>query len=206
MSSPEYLVMSERIAGLEQEQRRLLSECRRWRRVGTGMLAGLLVVALAGAKAVSDLQTVEAGHFVLRDTDGRIRAALAIRPDGTPGLGFFDAKGTPRMSFDLAADGAPGVNLYDTNGILKGALAIRPDGTPGLGLFGTEGKVGLSLDITPKGTPGVNLFDPAGQVRGALAIRPNGTPGLGLFDERGNVLASFEAAVPQAAPARPNVQ
>lgn len=193
--------LQERLDGLELEHRKLIRECRRWRRTGVGLLAGAVLLVLAGAKAASELSTVEAGHFVIRDGEGRMRAALGIRPDGTPGFGLFDEKGTPRLSFDLALGGAPGVNLYDSQGTLKGALAIRPDGTPGLGLFGSQNKVGISLEMTPQGAPGVNIFDGAGQVRGALAIRPDGTPGLGIFDAQGNVQVSVEGQLP--APVRP---
>lgn len=38
--------------------------------------------------------------------DGRLRAALAVRPDGTPALGFFNEQGQPEVSVEEPA--APG--------------------------------------------------------------------------------------------------
>ncbi|MBX6312490.1 MAG: hypothetical protein IRY99_06155 [Isosphaeraceae bacterium] len=192
MSGVAYEALSDRLDRLEQENDRLRRDGRRRRFWGQGVAVGLAVLCLAGAQAVKEAMTIEASHFVLRDKEGRMRAALAIRPDGTPGLGFFDEKGAPRLSLELGSDGAPSVSLLAPGGTPQAALAIRPDGTPGLGLFDAQGKVRLSLDIQPQGAPGVNLLDGDGTLRGALAIRPDGTPGLGLFDEEGQIDVSLD--------------
>src|SRR4051794_30104213 len=124
-----------RLDKLERDNQRLRESRGRWRAGGASLLAGVGMLTLAGAAARS-WPTVEAREFVLRDDPGKARAALTIRPDGTPGLGLMDQDGRVRLSFDLGRDDAPGMNLYDRDGTLRAALAIRPDGTPGLGLFG----------------------------------------------------------------------
>jgi hypothetical protein len=163
--------------------------CRRWKLAGAGLATSfLLLVAMAAAR---EGQIIEAEHFVHRDADGAIRAAWAMRPDKTPGLGLFDAEGKPRLSLDVATDGAPGVNLYDADGSLRAALAVRPDGTPGHCLADPRGKIRVSLDLGEDGTSGANLYSTDGTLRAALAIRRDGTPALGIFDTRGAIQRSF---------------
>lgn len=203
MDVAQITALTDRLNQLETTNQGLARECRRWRRVGMGALAAGLLVAFCGANLADADKTVEASHFVLRDEAGRMRAALGMRPDGTPGLGLFDLNGQVRLSFDLASSGSPGVNLYDKAGTLQAALAVRPDGTPGFGLFDGEGKVRLSLDLSATQAPGVNLFDQATKVRGAFAIRPDGLPSLGLFDEQGQVRLSLDAKTGANSPAVP---
>jgi hypothetical protein len=176
-----------RLDALEGANQRLAARCERWRRTGIGGMVCVVLVVLGGATAQS-LATFDGGAFVLRDQANRMRAALAIRPDGTPGLGFFDKEGKIRLSLELNPQGAPGINLLDPSGILNAAVAIRPDGTPGVGLFDGRGHVRTSLDVGVDGTSGVNVFDSAGTLRAAMAIRPDGTPGVGIFDPHGEVL------------------
>jgi len=150
MSESTLDVLTRRLDGLERTNQRLERECRWWKRAGLGCLAGLAVLMIGGA-ASRTLSTIEAREFVLRDQNGTMRAALAIRPDGTPGLGLFDGRGKPRLSLDTGFDGTPGLNLFDPNERLRAALAIRPDGTPGLGLFDGEGLIRQSVDYGMEG-------------------------------------------------------
>jgi hypothetical protein len=93
--------------GLDRVERRL----RRWRIlafIGWVLLIGGLVVNALLVRAISAQlaaqqegasdtaeaeEEVLAKRFVLVDEDGRPRAALAIRPDGSPGLAFSDEAG-----------------------------------------------------------------------------------------------------------------
>jgi hypothetical protein len=206
----------ERLEKLEEANSGLRRECSRWRRGGLIALAGAGVLAIAGAGAASRVAPIlEANEFVLRDKDGKVRAALALRDkDGSPGLAFLDRKGQVRLSFDLSAgDDAdadatapandkaktppretPGVNIYDESGGLRAALTIRPDGTPGLGLFDKDQKPRLSLDLCADGSAGVNLYGEEALLRAALAVRPDGSPGLGLFNKLGQVVQSIDLA------------
>jgi hypothetical protein len=182
--------MESRLQRLEHANEALARRCRRWKQAAATALVGTLAVVITGAASLPGL--IEASQFVLRDKAGRMRAALTIRPDGTPGLGFFDEGGRPRLSFDISPKGESGVNIMDATGRPQAALAIRPDGTPGLGLFDPLGRVALSLDVDAMGRSGVNLYGEDGRLRAALAIRPDGTPGLGIFDGQGNVRNSVE--------------
>jgi hypothetical protein len=194
--------LERRLEALEWASRETERKYRRWKRLGLGLLGCGLTAALAGA-ADQKPATIEAREFVLRDDSGAMRASLTIRPDGTPGFGLFDKKGKVRLSFDLDAEGAAGLNLHDGSGTLRAAVAMRPDGTPGLGLFGAKGQVRASLDVGRDGTSGVNVYDEAGTLRAAMAMRPDASPAVGLFDEKGQVQRSIEAGH-DAKPAGPS--
>ena len=108
MNLPTIEEMATRLDQLERTNQELRRRCRRWGRVGGGFLLGGLVAALAGAKYADELKTIEASHFVLKDKSGRMRAALGIRADGTPGLGLFDEGGKVPLSLDISPDGLRG--------------------------------------------------------------------------------------------------
>src|SRR4051794_15662444 len=152
----------ERLEQLEKANRSLSLSLRRLRLGGVGAALMLSVLLLAGAAAVTPC--LEARNFVLRDEAGKMRAALAIRPDGTPGLGFLDESGRVRLSMDLGPMG-PAVNLMNGIGQPQATLAVRPDGLPGLAIFDLTGQARLSLDVTEGGAPSLHLYGKQGQLR-----------------------------------------
>jgi hypothetical protein len=188
----------ERLAHLERANQALSRSVRRMKLGGLGVAGMVGMLLLAGAAAVTPC--LEARNFVLRDEAGKMRAALAIRPDGTPGLGFFDESGRIRLSMDLGPTG-PAVNLMNGIGQPQAALAVRPDGLPGLAIFDQTGQARLSLDVTEGGAPSLHLYGKQGQVRAAVAIRPDDTPGLGFFDAEGQLKTSFETTEKRGGPA-----
>lgn len=140
--------LGRRLEVLERSYREMEARCRAWKRLGTAMAAVVVTAGLAGAAADKPEPTiVEAREFVLRGDDGSMRAALAIRPDGTPGLGLFDEQGRVRASLDIGTDGSSGVNLYDNTGTLRAAVAVRADNTPAVGLFDGQGKIQRSIEL-----------------------------------------------------------
>src|SRR5690349_1686282 len=107
MIGPLPTTWEERIERLEEANRRLERQCRRWKRAGAATLAGLAVLVVGGAAAKVQ-SSLDANEFVLRDQDGTMRASLTMRPDGTPGFGLFDKQGQVRLSLDLSPGEAPG--------------------------------------------------------------------------------------------------
>ena len=92
--------------------------------IAGGFLGGLLGAALLGhfehadafAREVARARTIDAQAVRLVDGQGRVRAELALSPDGGPGLFFFDAAGRNRLVLGLysASEGeAPFVVLND---------------------------------------------------------------------------------------------
>lgn len=187
--------LAEAVEGLKQSNAALRLECRRWR-WGVGGVLVALVAGAAGAGSNVDqvARKLEAQNFVLRDANGRTRASLGFRSDGTPGLALLDEASRVRLALDICGDGAPAVNLYSAEGKLVGALAVRPDGSPALGMFDSKGQVRASLDLSHKETaPGLSLYDNEGTMRAAVAVRPDQTPGVGLFDPEGHAFLSLDA-------------
>ena len=193
MDNGQFETVERQLRSIEAMNQTLMRDRRRWRWFGGGVsLAATLMVVCGASVREEASETVEAGSFVLRDDRGRMRAALTIRPDGTPGLGLLDEAERVRLSLDMGQDGTPSVNLHDERGALQAAVAIRPDGTPGVGLFDDHGRPRLSLDTGGDGMAGVNIFGADGVLRAALAIRADGTPALGLFDARGQIRQSID--------------
>ena len=56
---------------------------------------------LAVAAAATQQDVISAGRIRLVDTSGRVRAELAISPDGGPGMFFYDSKGRNRLVLGL---------------------------------------------------------------------------------------------------------
>jgi hypothetical protein len=183
-----------RLERLEKANLAMSSECRRWRIAGGGLLMAAVVFGIAGASSSDRAPSkLEAQSFILKDPQGRTRASLGFRSDGTPGFALLDAASHVRLALDIGPDGAPGVNLYSPTGRLQAALAVRPDGAPALGLFDGQAQVRVSLDLShDEKAPGLSLYDDAGTMRAALAVRPDQTSALGLFDGRGEVIVSLD--------------
>ncbi|HEX3728537.1 MAG TPA: beta-propeller fold lactonase family protein, partial [Opitutaceae bacterium] len=75
----------------------------------TGQLAAL-PAPLSPATAATCYVAVDRSRraLVVAHYHKALVAALAIRPDGTPGLALLDEAGQVRLSFDLSPGGAPG--------------------------------------------------------------------------------------------------
>jgi len=89
---------------------RLEQSGRQWRRVALLLGLACLVVVFAAfdfaQPFVMKARTVEAQSFVLRDSDGQIRARMAMGDDG-PRLTFYDEQGKIVSSVPLKAEVRP---------------------------------------------------------------------------------------------------
>ncbi|HXP48238.1 MAG TPA: hypothetical protein VN810_13265 [Terriglobales bacterium] len=95
---------------LIQRVERLERGNRRWKLAALVLLLSCLVLLLAGfdypQPFLVKARSVEAQNFVLRDSDGQIRARMAISEDG-PRLSFFDQQGNVFSSLPLKAEMRP---------------------------------------------------------------------------------------------------
>jgi hypothetical protein len=98
----------------------------------------------------------------LRDRMGRMRAVLAVKPDGSPVLAFYDEQGRNRMILGLGRDGAGGFDVFQADGKDRIALGSWADGTSGMRLFDAAGRKRLVTGTRPDGTPTISLLDGAG--------------------------------------------
>jgi hypothetical protein len=91
----------------------------------------------------------------LRDANGRLRAELALSPDGGPGLFFFDSEGRNRLVLGLYSKGereAPLVVLNDPQERAAGILRLfGPQDTPVL-VLKHEGRDRSIFGLNPQST------------------------------------------------------
>ncbi|HEY7675583.1 MAG TPA: hypothetical protein VIG69_00825 [Candidatus Methylomirabilis sp.] len=191
--------LRERLARLERENRRV-------RRTGAVVLAGLAAVVLLGQAAPGNVgRTVEAEQFVLRSADGKVRAVLHTRADGSPHLDFRDAAGNARASLgmlgDVAglslteaagnggvilhtqADGRPSLTFTDRNGGRRMTLFLTHDGSSTLAFSDRHRASRMVLNAIDNGPMGLFFYDGGGRLRSLLDVEPDGSPALALFDE-----------------------
>jgi hypothetical protein len=150
--------LMERLKCLERKQADLQRTNRRLGSVTGALLLVSGALALMGQTGTRQPQSLEAEQFVLRGSDGRVRGAMGIAPDGAVGLNLADVKGQTRITLDVAADGSPGLDFYDPQGKLRATFALGLTGTPGLGLYDANGKLRTSLDVPAPKTPGLAFY------------------------------------------------
>ena len=186
---PELADLVALIAMLHRRQRRL-----RWTVAGLTLLtlaglagAGAALVApynaelglylrrwLGRPEIISVEKTIlEAEKFALRTPDGKVRAALAARDDGTPGLALYDADGTARAGLELSADGQ--ANLWFAGPEGQVTVSLNPRS---LRLTDAEGGVFVTRSA-------LVLADHKQRNRVTLGLKPNGSPSLTLADKEG---------------------
>jgi len=153
--------LTERLKRLERRQAELQRTNRRM-----GSVMGALIL-LAGSLILMgetrQPQSLDAEQFVLRTSDGKVRGAMGITPDGAVGLNLNDIKGQTRITLDVSADGAPGLDFYGPDGKLRATVALGPTGTPGMGLYDAAGKLRTSLDVPAANTPGLAFYRESGK-------------------------------------------
>ena len=148
----------ERLSRLERQQAGLQRSNKHLRMMsGVLMLiCGALFTMAQTSSVVPD--TLEAQQFLVRDSGGKLRAAMGVTSDGAVGLNLTDPSGRTRLTVDLAANGTPGVDLYDQDGKVRATMALGDDGLPGVGLYGASGNLRTSLDIPAAKTPGLAFY------------------------------------------------
>ena len=87
-----------------------------------------------------------------KDKDGKVRAELCTRSDGTSGLRLIDKNGTARAFLGTDANGTPFLTLFDKNGTMRAILGVTA--TPAF-LFNEAGR-------TPEGA--LTIFDAKGKI------------------------------------------
>ena len=155
--------LNDRIQCLERRQAELQRTNRRLGSVTSILLLMTGALVLMGQTGTRQPQSLEAEQFVLRGSDGKVRGAIGVAPDGAVGLNLADAKGQTRITLDIAVDGSPGLDFYDPHGKLGATFALGPTGTPGLGLYDANGKLRTSLDVPAANTPGLAFYHEGGK-------------------------------------------
>lgn len=133
MSEPTLDILTQRLARLERENRRLKG-------LGAVALVGIVALVLMGHSA-EGRKVVEADQFVLRLPDGQVRGELNFVGDGAVRLALYDRDRTRRLQLVVAVpDGAPALTFYDKNSQPRALLALKNDGTPQLEFYDKDGR------------------------------------------------------------------
>ncbi len=161
------------MSGPAQQQRSLESrigqleeENRMWKRIGLASLILLACIGLMGQAKQRRIPTptptpatppgpknVEAESFVLKDTNGRVRAELAMSGAG-PSLKLRDEKGSALVTLSLndSAPSGPLLLLSDPQHHASFALSVLEGAGSQLSLAGERPDIQLRLRTAPDGT------------------------------------------------------
>ncbi len=160
--------LTPRLDRLERENRRL-------------KIAGsILLLALVAGGAMGQVlpkavpKVVEAERFVLRDTRGKIRAALDTVASGGLALSLADENGKARAGLGVAADGTPGLFLTDQNGKTRAELSV--------------GTSGPSLVLRDENRDRAVLGHTALETKAIGTVEQRPASSLVLFDKNGKVI------------------
>src|SRR5262249_25521926 len=140
----------------------------RWLGAALGLCA---LVLLSGAAPPKTATVVETQRLNLRDAQGKLRAELGTRPDGSGSLSLAGAAREGRRHVVRAAGGCVGLVMSDKQGHDRVALYVNDDGSPVLSLADGAGKERAALVLSPQGAPLLQLSDKEGRVRARYGLR-----------------------------------
>jgi hypothetical protein len=172
-------VISERLARLERENRRLVG-------IMVVVFLGSLIAVVEGSgllRSRNSTKEIEAEGFVVRDKTGVVRAHFGLRADGTPEVALHDSKGQYQAALQAQSDGMSFLSFYD-HGEIRTALVTSSDGTSYLKFLDDNGKEVSSLYHSPDKESGLAL-DSGG--RGMhLSVKPDAPPKLSVSEKCAN--------------------
>lgn len=119
------------------------------------------------------METMEASQFVLRDSKGRLRAALRCDENDFPNLFFFDAQAKPRLIVAEQAGGAMQIALTSESGKPIAGLGIDLAGIVSLHLTDPTSTSSVTATVQPDGMPGLMLKDANEISRLSLQAKPD---------------------------------
>ncbi len=166
MQRPQHESMESRIGQLEKENRM-------FKRIAMGSLLPIACLALMGqakkppktavpSASPATPKTISAEAFVLKDSNGKVRAELSMAGTG-PSLKLRNEAGIPMVNLSLN-DGAPGgplLMMSDAQHHASITFSVLDGNGTQVSLIGERPEVQLRLGVTPEGTS-VELSDKEG--------------------------------------------
>jgi hypothetical protein len=175
--------VTERLAALERENRRLL-----W--IGGAIVAGAIVLVAEGSGLVRPAGVLEARGLLLKDPAGKVRGRFDVASDGSPRLALLDdqgrdqatlsstyadstvltlyEKGKKRAELSALSHGDSSLSFFDGANDTETAIVLRPDNTLALSFRGPERFVSLAL--VADSAEGLRFVDEAGRERGRIRL------------------------------------
>ena len=169
--------LATRVGKLERENRI-------WRRsLAAALLLFTGVVLMGQARS----RALDAESFLLRDQNGKPRAAWQTGADGSPSLALFDDKGTTRLGFALLA-GSPVLTFADQEARSRIVLGQSEDGILTLAFRGSGDKIlRAGLSANPDGSAAFALYDKEGKARLGLEVQPDGSSDIVVMNRAGKI-------------------
>jgi|HubBroStandDraft_5_1064220.scaffolds.fasta_scaffold219024_2 hypothetical protein len=184
-------VLLSRLESIERENRRL-------KQIGLVAIVLSTLMLLMGQAHPAN-QTVEAEKFILKDSNGIIRARLQLEPGDKPTLSLLDASGFPLVS--LGAGKSPFLSLCQGKCESQVQIGAFHDDVFGLALYGKDrGPMhGLRASVgMVNGVPGFDLFSEDATEHALLDLQTTG-PKFELGDTQGfsTVIGDSELELPR---------
>src|SRR5215472_3208953 len=143
--------VTERLEKLEEQNLRL--------KRATAVLGAAVICFLLMGFSTQGSHVIEAQKFLVRDDNGKARAALMMGASG-PTLAMYDDQGRVRASLSVLAEG-PTFGLANDQGNVQAALALTSTG-PSLLLDDADGKLRAGLTLSQPRVE-LTLYGPNGK-------------------------------------------
>ena len=183
---------------LHQRIGALEARLRRQSRILGVVVGALCALFLMGQASLNRGEVVEAEAFVLRDSEGKERARLAIGHDKSVGLALLGQSGVSRAILHAAEDGTSNLILMNKNGDAQVLARVRGFGPAEITVANPGGnrRVGLSvgedealsvflrhnrrhlakIQVKPDQSSHFTLSDAQGVEHATVALDPSGVP------------------------------
>ena len=163
---------------------KLERENRVWRR---SLVAVLVLITGLAVMGQGRSRALDAEMFLLRDQNGKPRAAWQTGADGSPSLALFDEKGTTRLGFALQA-GNPLLTFADQEARSRIVLGQSDDGILTFAFRGPADKLlRAGLSVNPDGSSAFALYDREGKPRVGFEVQADGSSSIVAMNRTGRV-------------------
>lgn len=170
-----------RVETLEREKRQVLWIC--------GLLfAGMLLLVGSGMSFSGRKRVVEAESFVVKDSDGNVRARLGVTPDGSPSLALVNVDNKELVSLQSAPDDTASLNFYD-RGQTRISMSATSDGGANLGFYDQHSRSMSGFYLWPDSTIGLGMRNGPKGIQ--LTAQSDGRAGIGIAETNGREIGKI---------------
>jgi hypothetical protein len=155
---------------------------------------------------------VECAQLAIRDTEGRLRAAVSTAADGLVGFSLNSPSEAPRLLLTVDELGCPQVDLHDADGQVRAGIRVDNQGVPSVSLMDSKRRRRILVTLLPTseaeapaimlldgntsrieinvpehGAALIEMNDKKRRRRVAIGALPDGSAGVNMFDANGQV-------------------
>jgi hypothetical protein len=167
--------LSRRIAKVEKECERLRRVNNRWKWSAFLSISALISAVSCGSGTPDPPKVIEAEAFRLRDSSGKVRAQLAMRPKGGVELVFQDENEEARLAIQSTKDGTPWIGFFDPGEKGRITISVDHDGKASLSVFDKSGNAFTSTSVSGDGNVDSTLCGSDSKPRIGMAVQSDGS-------------------------------